>query len=154
MCFVYYFCTQIFAKTTARAIQHAQPPQRVHRRSRKFAQRHSESDSTRTISAEGSSASFDIRTAPHIESQFDTHNLRRGFVGELCKFARRHPMNPSRQLESPAEKVNLHGNSHFAAVSEFLIDLQNKLFTATATATTKRHGNKNGNGNGNGNFWK
>ena len=39
--------------TTARAIRHARSPQRVRRGQDKFARRHSESASTRTISAEG-----------------------------------------------------------------------------------------------------
>ena len=38
---------------TARALRHARSPQRVHRAQDKFARRHSESASTRTISAEG-----------------------------------------------------------------------------------------------------
>ena len=87
---------------TARAIRHARSPQRVHRAQDKFARRHSESASTRTISAEGSprsrqirrhsesastrtipaegsSGSRQIRTAPQRE-RFDTHDLRRGFA--------------------------------------------------------------------------
>ena len=67
---------------TARALRHARSPQRVHRAQDKFARRHSESASTRTIPAEGSSGSRPIRTAPQRE-RFDTHDLRRGarFVG-------------------------------------------------------------------------
>ena len=65
---------------TARALQHARSPQRVRRAQDKFARRRSESASTRTISAEGSSGSRQIRTAPQRE-RFDTHDLRRGFIG-------------------------------------------------------------------------
>ena len=64
---------------TARAIRHARSPQRVHRAQDKFARRHSESASTRRISAEGSPRSRQIRTAPQRE-RFDTHDLRRGFA--------------------------------------------------------------------------
>ena len=62
---------------TARALRHARSPQRVRRAQDKFARRHSESASTRTIPAEGSSGSRQIRTAPQRE-RFDTHDLRRG----------------------------------------------------------------------------
>ena len=62
---------------TARALRHARSPQRVHRAQEKIARRHSESASTRTIPAEGSSGSRQIRTAPQRE-RFDTHDLRRG----------------------------------------------------------------------------
>ena len=65
---------------TARALRHARSPQRVHRAQDKFARRHSESASTRRISAEGSPRSRQIRTAPQRE-RFDTHDLRRGFIG-------------------------------------------------------------------------
>ena len=65
---------------TARALRHARSPQRVHRAQDKFARRHSESASTRTISAEGSPRSRQIRTAPQRE-RFDTHDPRRGFIG-------------------------------------------------------------------------
>ena len=65
---------------TARALRHARSPQRVRRAHDKFARRHSESASTRTIPAEGSSGSRQIRTAPQRE-RFDTHDLRRGFIG-------------------------------------------------------------------------
>ena len=64
---------------TARAMRHARSPQRVHRAQDRFARDHSESDQTRTISAEGSSGSRQIRTAPQRE-RFDTHDLRRGFA--------------------------------------------------------------------------
>ena len=64
---------------TARAIRHARSPQRVHQAQDKFARRHSESASTRRISAEGSPRSRQIRTAPQRE-RFDTHDLRRGFA--------------------------------------------------------------------------
>ena len=62
---------------TARALRHAGSPQRVRRDQDRFARRHSESASTRTISAEGSPRSRQIRTAPQRE-RFDTHDLRRG----------------------------------------------------------------------------
>ena len=65
--------------TTARAIRHARSPQRVHRAQDRFARDHSESASTRTISAEGSPRSRQMRTAPQRE-RFDTHDLRRGFA--------------------------------------------------------------------------
>ena len=64
---------------TARALRHARSPQRVHRAQDRCARRHSESDPTRTIPAEGSSGSRQIRTAPQRE-RFDTHDLRRGFA--------------------------------------------------------------------------
>ena len=64
---------------TARALRHAQSPQRVRRAQDKFARRHSESASTRTISAEGSPSSRQVRTAPQRE-RFDTHDLRKGFT--------------------------------------------------------------------------
>ena len=74
---------------TARALRHARSPQRVHRAQDKFARRHSESASTRTIPAEGSSGSRQIRTAPQRE-RFDTHDLRRGvrFVSSRRAFPR------------------------------------------------------------------
>ena len=49
---------------TARALQHARSPQRVRRAQDKFARRHSESASTRTIPAEGSSGLRQIRCRP------------------------------------------------------------------------------------------
>ena len=64
---------------TARALRHARSPQRVRQGQDKFARRHSESASTRRISAEGSPRSRQIRTAPQRE-RFDTHDLRRGFA--------------------------------------------------------------------------
>ena len=64
---------------TARALRHARSPQRVRRAQDKFARRHSESASTRTISADGSLSSRQVRTAPQRE-RFDTHNLRRWFA--------------------------------------------------------------------------
>ena len=67
---------------TTRALRHARSPQRVRRRRRKFARRHSESAPTRAIPAEGSSASVQMRTAPQRERS-DMHDPRRGFVGEL-----------------------------------------------------------------------
>ena len=78
---------------TARALRHARSPQRVRQGQDKFARRHSESASTRTISAEGSPRSRQIRTAPQRE-RFDTHDLRRGFAAQ-DKFARRHSESAS-----------------------------------------------------------
>ena len=49
---------------TARAIRHARSPERVHRDQDRFARRHSESDPTRTIPAEGSPRPRQIRTPP------------------------------------------------------------------------------------------
>ena len=49
---------------TARALRHARSPQRVCRGQDKFTRRHSESASTRTISAEGSRRPRHIRTSP------------------------------------------------------------------------------------------
>ena len=63
----------------ARALRHARSPQRVRRAQDKFARRHSESASTRTVPAEDSSGSRQVRTAPQRE-RFDTHDLRRGFA--------------------------------------------------------------------------
>ena len=68
---------------TARAFRHARSPQRVRR-----ARRHSESASTRTISAEGSPSSRQICTPPKRE-RLDTHDLRRS------KFAWRHSESAS-----------------------------------------------------------
>ena len=65
---------------TARALQHAGSPQRARQGQDKFARRHSESASTRTISAEGSPRSRQIRTAPQ-RKRSDTHDPRRGFIG-------------------------------------------------------------------------
>ena len=64
---------------TARALRHAQTPQRVRQAQDTFARRHSESASTRTISAEGWPSSRQVRTAPQRE-RFDTHDLRKGFT--------------------------------------------------------------------------
>ena len=86
---------------TARALRHAQSPQRVRRAQDTFARRHSESASRRTISAERSPSSRQIRTAPQRE-HFDTHNLRRGFAelkthshGATAR-ALRHAQSPQR----------------------------------------------------------
>ena len=64
---------------TARALRHARSPQRVRRAQATLARRHSESASTRTISAEGSPSSRQVRMAPQRE-RVGTHNLRRGFA--------------------------------------------------------------------------
>ena len=66
------------------AIRHAQSPQRVRGRSCKFARHHCESAPTRTISAEGSRAKLQSRTAPR-RGRFDTRSLRRGFAGKVAK---------------------------------------------------------------------
>ena len=79
---------------TARALRHAGSPQRVRQGQDKFARRHSESASTRTISAEGSPRSRQIRTAPQRERS-DTHDARRGFIGLKTNFARRHSESAS-----------------------------------------------------------
>ena len=87
---------------TARALRHARSPQRVRRAQDKFARRHSESDPTRTIPAEGSSGSRQIRTAPQRE-RFDTHDLRRGFAARSRQIsARRHSESASTRT-IPAE---------------------------------------------------
>ena len=88
---------------TARALRHAESPQRVCQAQDKFARRHSKNASTRAISAEGSPRARRIRTAPQRErstrrisaegsprarrirtapkqKRFDTHALRRGFA--------------------------------------------------------------------------
>ena len=114
----------ILTQTTAREIRHARSSQRVRRPACKFARRHSESGPTRTIPAEGSSASVQIRKAPQRERS-DTHDPRRGFIGQranshgaaarairharspqrvrrpACKFARRHSeIAPTRTIYS------------------------------------------------------
>ena len=66
-------CDKTSQGATARAFRSARNPQRVRRRRCKYARPHSE----RTKPAEGSPASFRIRTAPHRES-FDTQEARRG----------------------------------------------------------------------------
>ena len=72
---------------TARALRHAGSPQRVRQGQDKFARRHSESASTRTISAEGSPRSRQIRTAPQRE-RFDARSPQRVHQAQ-DKFARR-----------------------------------------------------------------
>ena len=99
---------------TARELRHARSPQRVRRAQDKFARRHSQSASTRTISAEGSPSSRQIRTAPQPE-RFDTHDLRRGFAerktnshGATAR-ALRHARSPQRvhfRLATPANERN------------------------------------------------
>ena len=84
---------------TARAIRHARSPQRVHRAQDKFARRHSESASTRRISAEGSPRSRQIRTAPQRE-RFDTSPQRVRRAQD--NFARRHSESASTRTV-PAE---------------------------------------------------
>ena len=76
----------------ATVLRHARSPQRVRRAQDTFAQRHSESASTRTIVAEGSPGSRHIHTAQHARVAglkmhsaqqrecFDTHAPRRGFT--------------------------------------------------------------------------
>ena len=70
---------------TSRALRHVQSPQRLRRAQDTFARRHSESASTRTISAEGAPSPRQVRTAPQRE-RFDTHDLRKGFTFVLQRF--------------------------------------------------------------------
>ena len=98
---------------TARAIRHARSPQRVHRAQDKFARRHSESASTRRISAEGSPRSRQIRTAPQRE-RFDTH---RGFIGLKTNShgatarALRHAGSPQRVRQGQDKFARRHSES-------------------------------------------
>ena len=101
---------------TARALRHARSPQRVRRAQDKFARRHSESASTRTIPAEGSSGSRQIRTAPQRE-RFDTHDLRRGFAalktnshGATAR-ALRHARSPQRVHRAQDKFARRHSES-------------------------------------------
>ena len=101
---------------TARALRHARSPQRVHRAQDKFARRHSESASTRTISAEGSPRSRQIRTAPQRE-RFDTHDPRRGFIGLKTNShgatarALRHARSPQRVHRAQDKFARRHSES-------------------------------------------
>ena len=101
---------------TARALRHAGSPQRVRQGQDKFARRHSESASTRTISAEGSPRSRQIRTAPQRE-RFDTHDLRRGFIGLKTKThgatarALRHARSPQRVRRAQDKFARRHSES-------------------------------------------
>ena len=101
---------------TARALRHAGSPQRVRQGQDKFARRHSESASTRTISAEGSSGSRQIRTAPQRE-RFDTQDLRRGFAkvktnshGATAR-ALRHARSPQRVHRAQDKFARRHSES-------------------------------------------
>ena len=100
----------------ARALRHARSPQRVHRAQDKFARRHSESASTRTISAEGSPRSRQIRTAPQRE-RFDTHDPRRGFIGLRTNShgatarALRHARSPQRVRRAQDKFARRHSES-------------------------------------------
>ena len=101
---------------TARALRHARSPQRVRRDQDRFARRHSESASTRTIPAEGSSGSRQIRTAPQRE-RFDTHDLRRGFAalktnsrGATAR-ALRHARSPQRVHRAQDKFARRHSES-------------------------------------------
>ena len=101
---------------TARALRHARSPQRVRQGQDKFARRHSESASTRTISAEGSPRSRQIRTAPQRE-RFDTHDLRRGLValktnshGATAR-ALRHARSPQRVRQGQDKFARRHSES-------------------------------------------
>ena len=101
---------------TARALRHAGSPQRVRQGQDKFARRHSESASTRTIPAEGSSGSRQIRTAPQRE-RFDTHDLRRGFAalktnphGATAR-ALRHARSPQRVRRAQDKFARRHSES-------------------------------------------
>ena len=63
--------------------RHARSPQSVRRATARFARRHRETDSTRTIPARSSPGDVKIRTLPQRE-RFDTHDPRRGLLaGEL-----------------------------------------------------------------------
>ena len=100
----------------ARALRHARSPQRVRRDQDRFARRHSKSDPTRTIPAEGSSGSRQIRTAPQRE-RFDTHDLRRGFAalktnshGATAR-ALRHARSPQRVHRAQDKFARRHSES-------------------------------------------
>ena len=101
---------------TARALRHARSPQRVRRDQDRFARRHSESASTRTIPAEGSSGSRQIRTAPQRE-RFDTHDLRRGFAALKTNLhgatarALRHARSPQRVHRAQDKFARRHSQS-------------------------------------------
>ena len=125
---------------TARALRHAGSPQRVRQGQDKFARRHSESASTRTISAEGcraqdkfarrhsesastrtipaegSSGSRQIRAAPQRE-RFDTHDPRRGFIGLKTNShgatarALRHARSPQRVHRAQDKFARRHSES-------------------------------------------
>ena len=101
---------------TARALRHARSPQRIRRAQDTFARRHSEGASTRTISAEGSPSSSQIRTAPQRE-RFDTHDLRRGFAelktnshGATARALRR-ARSPQRVRRAQAKFARRHSES-------------------------------------------
>ena len=82
----------------------------------KFARRHSESASTRRISAEGSPRSRQIRTAPQRE-RFDTHDPRRGFIGLKTNShgatarALRHARSPQRVRRAQDKFARRHSES-------------------------------------------
>ena len=82
----------------------------------RFARRHSESDATRTIPAEGSSGSRQIRTGPQRERS-DTHDLRRGFIGLKTDShgatvrAIRHARSPQRVRRGQARFARDHSES-------------------------------------------
>ena len=101
---------------TARALRHARSSQRVRRDQDRFVRRHSESDPTRTIPAEGSSGSRQIHTAPQRE-RFDTHDLRRGFAalktnshGATAR-ALRHTRSPQRVRRAQDKFARRHSES-------------------------------------------
>ena len=71
-----------------------------HFASNKIARRHSESTSTRTISAEGSPRLRRIRTAPQRE-RFDTHDPRRGSRGHIKKKRKKPQVVAPRPRRSP-----------------------------------------------------
>ena len=89
---------------TARAFRHAQSPQRVRRAQDTFARRHSESVSTRTISAEGSPSSRQVRTAPQRE-RFDAHDLRQGFTFVLQRLQLSETLRLPRKLQTLFPKM-------------------------------------------------
>ena len=101
---------------TARALRHAGSPQRVRQGQDKFARRHSESASTRTISAEGSPRPRQIRAAPQRERS-DTHDPRRGFIGLKTNShgatagALRHARSPQRVRRAQDKFARRHSES-------------------------------------------
>ena len=101
---------------TTGAIRHARSPQRVRREFSNFARRHNGSDSTRTIPAEGSLFSLEIRTAPQRE-RFDTHDPCRGFDASFqtshgaTTGAIRHARSPQRVRREFSNFARCHNGS-------------------------------------------
>ena len=129
--------------TTARALRHAQSPQRVRRARDTFARRHSESASTRTISAEGLPSSRQIRTAPQRE-RFDTHDLRRGLAelkttshGATAR-ALRHARSPQRAHFRLAKALCLPRNSQTLFMNMLRLPRIRKTYCAGANVSRAR----------------